>query len=244
MLMNSSSDRIEVNADLQAAYDSYYEDGTSEWRALGAKYKADNIINMTVGIPHNTVLDIGAGEGAVSAMLLQREFCPEVSCLEISDTGVKAIENRNLSRVVDVRKFDGYSIPYRNKTFDLAIASHVLEHVEHERVFLYEAKRVAKYVFIEVPLEDTFRMPKNYKANKEGHVNFYNFRTIRHLLQSSGFEVLDQRLLPHSLEVHKYSQGRLKGTMHWGVRAVCDKIHRGLTARMFTYHCGILCRSN
>ena len=242
--MGGNSERIAVNAALQTAYDSYYEEGTSEWRALNAKYKVDNIINMAAGISHNSVLDIGAGEGAVSAMLLQMNFCSEIRCLEVSESGVKTIKNRKLSGIRDVRKFDGYCIPYSDGTFDLAIASHVLEHVEHERVFLYEARRVAKHLFIEVPLEDTFRMPHNYKANKEGHVNFYNYRTVRHLLQSSRFEVLDQRLLPHSLEVHQYSQGTVKGTMHWGVRSVLDKIHRGLTARIFTYHCGILCRPN
>lgn len=242
--MDGNSDRITVNAALRTAYDGYCEEGTSEWRTLNAKYKADNIGSMSAGISHNSVLDRGPGEDVVSAMLLQRNFCSEICCLEISASGVKTIKNRRLSGIRDVRKFDGYRIPYPNKAFDIAIASHVLEHVEHERVFLYEGNRVAKHLFIEVPIEDTFRMPQNYKANKEGHVNFYNFRIVRSLLQSSGFEVLNRRLLPHSLEIHQYSQGRLKGAMHWGVRSVLDRFQRGLTPRIFTYHCDILNRRN
>jgi hypothetical protein len=43
---------------------------------------------------------------------------------------------RNLA---EARTYDGYRIPYGDKRFDLAVLSHVVEHLEHPRLLLYEA---------------------------------------------------------------------------------------------------------
>lgn len=47
-------------------------------------------------------------------------------------------------------------------SFDLAIQSHVLEHVEYPRVVSHEAARVADYVFVEVPLELNRRTAEHF----------------------------------------------------------------------------------
>ena len=68
---------------------------------------------------------------------------------------MEAIRAKNIPGLFDCKVFDGYTIPYDDNAFDLVVLSHVVEHVEHPRKLLYEAKRVARYVFIEVPLEAT-----------------------------------------------------------------------------------------
>jgi hypothetical protein len=50
------------------------------------------------------------------------------------------------------------------------------------------------FIFIETPLEDTLRLADNHATSRVGLINFYNYMTIRHFLQSSGLEVLNQRL--------------------------------------------------
>jgi SAM-dependent methyltransferase len=229
-----------INQALQDNYDTYYVDGESEWRKLGAKHKVNNIISMCSSVRHTRILDIGAGEGAVSAELSRREFCSEITCLEISKSGVDVIRNRQLPSIKEAKTFDGYRIPYADNNFDLAIASHVLEHVEHQRLFIYEAMRVAEHLFIEVPLEDTLRLPRNYKPDRVGHLNFYNYKTVRRLLQSCGLEVLDQRLFDTPLDVHTFS-GKMKGTIKFIIRRAADTLSHQLSGRLFTYYCGILC---
>lgn len=240
MITNDS--RVSVNDALKDSYDSYYSEGENEWRELGAKHKVNNIIEMCSSIPHATIIDIGAGEGAVSAEISKREFCSNINCLEISKSGVEVIRKRNLPNVKEAHEFDGYQIQYPDTQFDLAVVSHVLEHVEHERLFLYEVKRVAKYIFIEVPLEDTLRLPANYVPSRVGHINFYNYMTIRHLLQSSGLEVIDQRLYDTPLDVHMFT-GKVKGIAKFAIRRCVNSVSVRLSARIFTYHCGLLCRS-
>ena len=97
------------------------------------------------------VVDVGAGQGSFVELLWQSGLADQITALEISLTGIEAISSRALQGV-EVVKFDGYSVPVEDKRFDLAFSMHVLEHVEHERAFLKEIKRIAKRAIIEVPL--------------------------------------------------------------------------------------------
>ena len=230
-----------VSTELQSNYDSYYVNGTNQWRELSAKYKAGNIVSLCSSVPHKSVLEIGAGEGAVSAALSNRGFSSDITCLEISQTGIEAIRGRNIEGLTEAKLFDGYHVPFSDGHFDLAIASHVLEHVEHERLFLYEAMRVSKHLFIEVPLEDTLRLPLNFQSDSVGHINFYNRKTIRRLLQTCGLEVLEQQLYDMPLDAHIYS-GLAKGTTKYLIRRAASIFGSRLSSGYFTYRCAVLCR--
>jgi ubiquinone/menaquinone biosynthesis C-methylase UbiE len=252
MSLLTKGDPVLVNHALKQNYESYYEDSKfSEreraWRQLGARYKANHVIEICADVPHRNILDIGAGDGAVSAELSSRGFSSDISCVELSTTGVEAIKRRNLSTISDVQAFDGYHIPYPERHFDLAFASHVLEHVEHERLFIYEAMRVSKYLFIEVPLEDTLRKPLDYTPMRAryvdqevGHINFYNYKTLRHMLQTCGGTVIDQRLLKSPFAFHRF-HGRARDYLEFVVRRMFDSVSLSISARLFSHHCGILC---
>lgn len=46
---------------------------------------------------------------------------------------------------------DAQKMPFRDKVFDFAVASHILEHMAHPELFLQELQRVAKAGYIETP---------------------------------------------------------------------------------------------
>jgi len=161
-------DKITISDHLRTNYQDYYEDGDSEWRRLGAIGKVNNIVSLCGDLPHSSILEIGAGEGSILKRLSELEFGEELYALEISPSGVETIKNKRISRLIECKVFDGYHVPYDSDRFDIAILSHVVEHVEHPRQLLYEASRVAKYVFIEVPLEDTVRLPRDFVFDKVG----------------------------------------------------------------------------
>lgn len=230
---------IAVNAKLKGNYDTYYE-GESTWRALGAIGKAQNIVDLCCSIPHRRILDIGSGEGALLQRLSDLNFGEELYSLEISQSAVAAILQRDIARVRECQLFDGYAIPYKSRQFDLAILSHVVEHVEYPRKLLYEASRIADYVFVEVPLEDTIMLKPDFVFDSVGHINFYSRKTIRRLVQTCDLQVLSEIVTNPSRAVYQYQSGR-KGILKYMLKGFLLRVAEQLACELFTYHCSIIC---
>ena len=134
--------------------------------------------------------------------------------------------------------------PKDNK-FDLVILSHVIEHVEHPRILLQEAMRVAKYIFVEVPLEDTLFAPTDFKVTRTGHINYYSYKTIRKLLQSCGLKCLNQKISNPSFAVHEYLyKNKIKTIIKFFIRDYFFKFFPKLASLFLVYHSYLLLESN
>ncbi|MES2828365.1 MAG: class I SAM-dependent methyltransferase [Bacteroidota bacterium] len=196
-----------VTDNIADAYNDFYTGNEVEWRMLGAKSKAKNIIEVCKSIKPSKVLEVGAGDGSILHYLNEWGFGDELYALEIAESGVSIIEGRKLSKVKEVKCFDGYTIPYADNTFDLVILAHVLEHVEHERVLIRELKRVAKFIVIEVPLDYRFGVDNRMKHFLDyGHINMYTPTLIRFLLQSEGLEVKADKTSLTPVETIKFCE--------------------------------------
>jgi ubiquinone/menaquinone biosynthesis C-methylase UbiE len=233
---------VVVDPQLQRNYDEYYDEDLSEWREMGAIDKASNIRSLCASRPPSTVLDIGAGEGAVLQRLADSRFGQQHFALEISASGVERIRERKITTLVECRQFDGYIVPYPDATFDLAILSHVLEHVEHPRLLLNEAARVAQRVFVEVPLEHNRGLPADFVWDAVGHINFYTAKTIRLLVQSCGHEVLEQRETHPVRRQYEYRLGR-KGIAAYLLKEWALRMAPSVAQRLWTYHSSLLIQS-
>jgi SAM-dependent methyltransferase len=231
---------MKMSERLSENYEEYYEDGDSEWRRLCAIQKADSIISLCGNLPHASVVEIGAGEGSILSRLSELDFGDKLHALEISPTGVAAIDSRRIPRLVECKLYDGCDVPYGDDRFDLAILSHVIEHVEHPRQLLYEASRVAKHVFVEVPLEDTLRLPGNFVFDPVGHINFYSRKGIRRLVQSCDLRVLGETVRTPAKGAYVYRWGRL-GLMKYYVKEALLKLPPGLATMLSTYHGALVC---
>jgi SAM-dependent methyltransferase len=222
---------------LKAHYDEYYED-PSEWRRLGAVDKSSNVRrawSLTRGdSAPRSVLEIGSGDGSVLEELGRRYGWP-VQGIDISSSGVRIAKGRGLVAQV----YDGVSVPFLDRSFDLAVLTHVVEHLENPRLLIREAYRVATHVLVEVPLERTWRTKKNFAWTSVGHINVYDSLLIRHLLQSCGGEVCAEFTTNPSLAVHRFNSGRY-GTVKWLIRQATLRIAPGVARRIFTYHHSIL----
>jgi SAM-dependent methyltransferase len=96
--------------------------------------------------PTDSVLEIGSGNRPRRRSNI---LCDRF----IEDNSERASEE---SIVIDERPFvvaDGQYLPFKDKSFDYVIASHVLEHVENPQKFISELMRVASRGFIETPSE-------------------------------------------------------------------------------------------
>ena len=183
----------DVSENVQSTYDNQYTNSDAQWRNMGGRQKAGNIMRLCGGLKAKSVVDIGSGDGAVLSFLDKAGFSDNISSLEISDSGIEKIKARQMASLKEVNKFDGYKIPYADKTFDLAMCSHVLEHVEHPRLLLREIARVSDKQFFEIPIDFSFFVDNKIKHYLDyGHINIFTPALFKFLLKSEGFEVISE----------------------------------------------------
>lgn len=234
---------LKVSEYLIENYENYYQESEIRWRELGAIDKCNNIRELCSDLPHSTILEIGAGDGAILKRLASLGFGQKLFALEIVPSAVSKINQMDIATLSECKLYDGYNIPYEDNSFDLVILSHVLEHAEYPRKLVYEAMRVAKNVFIEVPLEDTIKLSQNFKFTKTGHINAYTPKTIRRLIMSCRAEILQLIITNPAKEVLIYRYGK-KGLIQFYIREFMLRILPKLATKIFTYHLALTYKRN
>ncbi|WP_027150997.1 class I SAM-dependent methyltransferase [Mesorhizobium sp. WSM2561] len=228
-----------------AMYDDYYADGkVALKREITSIQTVGHIEKIAGGQTFETILDIGAGEGAVLDKLYRGKIGKTLGAVEISTSGKDAIESRGIPNLKSVEMFDGYHIPHADKSYDLGLAIHVVEHVEHERMFLTEAARVCKKLYIEVPLEHTRFMDRAIRiSGAYGHINFYTPLSLKNLLKTSGLKVERLMVFAHDLAYEQHLAGRAKGWLKYKMRTGLLRFAPKTATRNLVYMAGALCSS-
>jgi SAM-dependent methyltransferase len=87
-------------------------------------------------IPQNaTVLDVGCGDGAIAAALIEQRPTLNIQGLDVS---------RRADARIPVSLFDGRHVPFPDAGFDVVLFSDVLHHTSHAEALLREGRRVAR----------------------------------------------------------------------------------------------------
>jgi hypothetical protein len=107
---------------------------------------------------------------------------------------------------------------------------------------LYEAARIARYVFVEVPLEDNVRAPKDFVLDYVGHINFYSKTTIRKLLQSCNFEVQRQAVFNGRKAGYAFQKGR-RGIANYYVKEALFRVIPSVATAIFTFNSALICKA-
>jgi SAM-dependent methyltransferase len=211
------------------------------WRALGARSKAAHVeaLCARLGLRPQTVVEIGCGDGAVLAEMARRGLAGVLDGFELSSIAAGYARDRGVARRVEA--FDGEHVPAETHEYDLAVLSHVLEHVPDPLPLLAEAARVAPYVLVEVPLEDnrSARRPaKRRLSEQSGHLHAFSRAAVNALLTEAGLRARAELTDPLPHEHHAFFGGGAKGAVKWAVRSA---IHRlGAAERLFTVHYAVI----
>lgn len=220
----------------------------SRWRALGARGKADHVIELCArgGIAPASTLEVGCGDGALLSELRGRGFGGTLHGVEIAQAAVEIARRRGEIDSVDL--YDGHSLPCADGTYELGIVSHVLEHVPDPAILLAEIARACATVVVEVPLEDNMsarRASKRAHAEEVGHLQRLSREATRAIAEDAGLRV-DRELedaLPRA--VHLFfadtPAARARASAKWATRAIAHRLAPGLAKRLFTVHYACLC---
>ena len=237
--------------DLARFYDESYRRASAEgdrhalWRQLSARGKADHAIQLCerAGLRPGRIAEIGCGDGALLAELGARGLAGELHGFEVSEEAARIARGRGTPGLAGVTVYDGARLPAGDASFDVAILSHVLEHVPEPSVLLREAARVARAVVVEVPLEANLsasRAAKREGAAEIGHLQALDRSDVRALVASAGLTVRAELLDPLPLEVHTFfapaGAARARATAKAAIRRGVFALSPALAERIFTLH--------
>jgi SAM-dependent methyltransferase len=221
------------------------------WRELGARSKADHVVTLCAraGLRPNTVVEIGCGDGALLAELAVRGLARSLDGFELSPPAAELARARAIPGAGRIEEFDGLDVPAADDAYELAILSHVLEHVPEPMLLLREAARVAPVVLVEVPLEDNRsarRDEKRAEAARIGHVQFFDRTAVHALIRVAGLrlggELSDPLPYAHHAFFAATPAARATAALKAGVRRAAWRAAPRAAERLFTVHYACLAR--
>ncbi|HMX41002.1 MAG TPA: class I SAM-dependent methyltransferase, partial [Saprospiraceae bacterium] len=184
-----------LSKEVKQAYENQYDASIVAWREVNGRHKAENIVRVLSKhrISPLRVCEVGCGEGSILKALGQTGVGEELYGLDISTSAIDIAKGKDIARLVEIKPFDGYHIPYPDASFDLVVCSHVIEHVEHPRLLLREIKRISKMQYFEVPIDFSLQVDRKLEHYLGyGHINVYTPSLFRFLLKSEKFEIVDE----------------------------------------------------
>jgi 2-polyprenyl-3-methyl-5-hydroxy-6-metoxy-1,4-benzoquinol methylase len=141
-----------------------------------------------------TIVDVGCGEGVLSARWAARPAITRVAGVDLEDPALRAEWAAREASGLELRPYDGRTLPFGDGEFDLAAAIEVLEHVPDPEATLAEMARAARrHLLVSVPREPLWRALNLARGayvrdlgNTPGHVNHWSRRSFVGLLARHG----------------------------------------------------------
>lgn len=231
-------------------------DQKHKWLLLGAEEKSKSVIQLTKGLNIGELLEIGSGTGALLETLDRLGFADSYYAIEPSEQMHLYMINRHaISRLVASEPVILEQCSLTDKRYDLAILSHVIEHVENAADLLNGTMQIADFVILEVPIEGNWM--GNLRAavrtcftglprinNYSGHIHFFSIGDIRKLVHWCGGEIARSRLyVPHK----QMQMARISGSLPrrtyaklvWRLNRICGD---WFWARCYYGHYAVLVR--
>lgn len=140
-----------------------------------------------------SILDIGTADGLMLSAI--KKAFPDIKCvgLEYSQELINICEDKN----IQIIQGDAQNISLKKDSFDVVIATALIEHLNQPIKMLQEARRVLRpngivIITTPVPLFDNIAQMIGH-IEKEIHQETFYLKKLKKLLEKSGFSVLEKR---------------------------------------------------
>jgi 2-polyprenyl-3-methyl-5-hydroxy-6-metoxy-1,4-benzoquinol methylase len=140
------------------------------------------------------VLDVGCGEGVLTAQWAERLRDGRVVGIDLDDPKLRAEWEKRSRPNLEFRTEEATSLSFADDEFDLACAIEVLEHLPQPEATVAEMARVARrHLLVSVPREPLWRALNVARGaylrrlgNTPGHVNHWSKQAFVSLLSRYG----------------------------------------------------------
>jgi len=203
------------------------------WDIQDSPWKAERVLDMMRehGLKPRTVADVGCGAGLVLLTLARgiNNKSIRFTGYEVSPQAIKLCREIKHPRV----RFKRLDFLREKKTYDLALALDVIEHIEDCYGYLRRLRPRAAYKIFIIPLDISswfvWREQKTIgdARRRTGHLHHFTEYTALDALRQTGYRVIDTRLIrfPHSFTRPRH---RIMGL----IRNIGFTINPHLTARL------------
>lgn len=174
-----------------------------------AKYENNDAVRKTLlkrflkqlsdevkAVKASSIADAGCGEGFVIGQLMQAGVSVPMAGVDLSEEAIRIATERFPKASFKVGSI--YSMPYKDKSYDLVLCNEVLEHLDKPIDAVKELIRVSKkYVICSVPHEPWFMMGSlaggkyiSRFGNHPEHVNHWTHLGFKKFLENQGLSVV------------------------------------------------------
>lgn len=151
-----------------------------------------DVNDMLIGLPIKQLLDVGCGEGFITAKIKETFPFLNITGIDIEKEYIKyASEHfKNIKFIKD----DIFKSNISDESFDIVICNQVLEHLNnYEEALDVIIKKSKKYILISVPNEPFFRIANICRlkylfrlGNTPGHINNWSIKQFKLIMKEKG----------------------------------------------------------
>ena len=149
---------------------------------------------LLIPLELNNLLEVGCGEGHLASYMKKLKSTIKTEGIDISSDIIKLASETYPDIKFSVQSL--YGLSYPDNSFDMVVASEVLEHLEYPEKAMTELKRVTKkHCLLSVPREPLWRILNilrlkylNRLGNTPGHMQHWNKKKFLDLIGNQ-FEI-------------------------------------------------------
>ena len=169
----------------------YFDEGTGATREFNARLR-DYVLSLCDTTLGSRILDVGSGSGWVARQLAARGG--KVVSVDLSQRNLEKTKLTVARERADFVLADAYHLPFRKGSFDVVVASEVLEHLNSPAVCLQEFERILAphgKVIASTPYKEKIQyylcIHCNKKTPANAHLHSFDEHSLELLFQSQNF---------------------------------------------------------
>jgi ubiquinone/menaquinone biosynthesis C-methylase UbiE len=187
---------------------AFYSDGgylehNPTWHEEDSPWKASNILSILADnqIKPASVCEVGCGVGEILRIMCDGLPATHFTGYEVSPQAFERARTKACERL----KFEAGDAFADGRTYELAMAIDVFEHVPDYMGFLTEMKKKARYQLYHIPLDMSVQRllrPGVFDKlrNHLGHIHYFCRESALGVLRDTGHTILSERYTSGSIE--------------------------------------------